>query len=69
MAEDLYDLGYKYSVADSDVWLRPAIKEKDGFKDWEYVLYSVEDVLCISENTMHTMKGIQSKLKLKDEKM
>ena len=28
-AEDLYDLGYKYSVADSDVWLRPAIKEKD----------------------------------------
>ena len=25
--------------------------------------------MCISENPIHTMKGIQSKLKLKDEKM
>ena len=41
---DLYDLGYKSSVADPDVWLRPAIKEKDGFKYWEYVLCYVEDL-------------------------
>ena len=38
LAEELFDLGYKYSVADPDVWLMPAIKEKDGFKYWEYVL-------------------------------
>ena len=28
LAEALYDLGYNYSVADHDVWLRPAIKDK-----------------------------------------
>ena len=32
LAEALYGLGYKSSVTDSDVWLRPDIKEKDGFK-------------------------------------
>ena len=29
----------------------------------------MENVLCISESPMHTMKGIQSKVKLKDDKM
>ena len=29
LAEALYDLEYKSSVKDPDVWLRPAIKEKD----------------------------------------
>ena len=66
--EALYDLGYKSSMEDPDVWLRPAIKEKDGFKYWEYVLCYVDDVLCISKNLMHTMKGIQSKFKFKNDK-
>ena len=34
LAEALYDLGYKSSVADPDVWLRPDIKEKYVFKYW-----------------------------------
>ena len=68
LVETLYDLGYKSSVADPDVWLRPAIKEKDGFNFWEYILCYVENVLCISENPMHSMKGIQSKSKLKNNK-
>ena len=37
LVEALYYLGYKYSVANTDVWLRPDIKEKDGFKYWHYV--------------------------------
>ena len=49
LGEAVYDLGYKYSVADPDVWLRPAIKEKDGFKYWEYALCYVDDVLRISD--------------------
>ena len=32
LEEDLYDLGYKSSVEDPDVWPRPDIKEKYGFK-------------------------------------
>ena len=35
LAEALYDLGYKSSVEDPDVWLSPAIKDKDDFKYWE----------------------------------
>ena len=56
-------------MVDPEVWLRPAIKEKDTFKYWEYFLCYVGNVLCISENLMHTMKGIKSKFKLKDDKM
>ena len=69
LAEALYDLVYKSSVADTGVWMRPDIKEKDGFNYWEYVLCYVDDVLFISKNRMHTMKGIQPKFKLKDDKM
>ena len=58
LAEALYDLGHKSSMENTDVWLRPDIKEKYGFKYWEYVLCYVDNVLCISKNPMHTMKGI-----------
>ena len=51
------------------VWLRPAIKEKDCFKYWEYVLCYMDDVLCIRDKPMHTLKGIQPKFKLKYDKM
>ena len=33
------------------------------------MLCYVDDVLRISKNPMHTMKGIQSKFKFKDDKM
>ena len=56
-------------MADPDVWLRPSIKEKDGFKYWEYVLCYVHDVLCISDKPEHTIRGIQTKFKLKNDKM
>ena len=32
LVEALYDLGYKSLMADPDVCLRPAFKEKDVFK-------------------------------------
>jgi len=68
LVETLYDFGYKLSMADPDVWLRPAIKE-DGFQYCEYILCYVDDVLCISNKPLHTMKGIQAKFKLKNDKM
>ena len=69
LAEALYDIGYTPSVADPDVWLRPAIKE-DGFKYWEYVLCYVDDILAISEKPLNTLKAIQGKnFKFKNDKM
>ena len=67
-AEMLYDLGYTPSLADPDVWMRAAMKD-DGFRYWEYVLCYVDDVLSISHNPTRTMKGIQTRFKIKNDKM
>ena len=56
-------------MADPDIWIWPAIKEKYGFKYWEYVLCYVDYVLCISDKPSHTMRGIQTKFKFKNDKM
>jgi hypothetical protein len=34
LAETLVDIGFKASLADPDVWMRPAMKV-NGFKYWE----------------------------------
>ena len=68
LAETLNDIGFKPSLADPDVWLRPAIKA-DGFKYWEMILCYVDDLLCIHENPNIALKQIQAKFKLKDDKM
>ena len=68
LAETLYDLNYRPTKADPDVWLRPAAKP-DGFEYYELVLCYFDDVLCMSHNAMETMKGIQRHFKLKDDKI
>ena len=69
LSEALYDIGYVPSLADPDVWLRPAIKQ-DGFKYWEYLLCYVDDILSISEKPLETLKAIQDKnFKFKDDRM
>ena len=64
----LYDIGYTPSKADPDVWLRPAVKP-DGFEYYKMILCYVDDVLSILHDAMQTMKGIQNKFKLKDDKI
>lgn len=68
LADHLHDIGYRSCLADPDVWMRPAMKP-NGFKYWEYILCYVDDILCISHDPHKTMKLIQSKFKLKDDKM
>ena len=66
LAEHLENkLGYKSTVADPDVWRRPAVKS-DGEKYYEYVLCYVDDVMCISADPAHTMKQIQEKFDFKN---
>ena len=67
LAEHLYDIGFKPSLADADVWMRPAIKT-NGFEYWEYILCYVDDILAISQNPSSIMQCIQRKFKLKDDK-
>ena len=68
LVETLYELGYTPTKADPDVWLRKSVKA-DRFQYYEMVLCYVDDVLCISDDPMKTMKGIQRTFKLKDDKI
>ena len=67
-ADMLHEIGFQPSMADPDVWMRPAIKD-NGFKYWEYILCYVDDVLCIHEDPSIALKQIARKFKLKDDKM
>lgn len=67
LAEILYDLGYKPSKGDPDVWLRPAVKP-DGHQYYEYLLTYVDDIILVSHDPDVTMKGLQEAVKLKNDK-
>ena len=68
LAETLYELSYKPTKADPDVWIRPATKS-DGFEYYEMVLVYVDDILCISHDPKATMLGIQATFTLKGNKI
>ena len=67
LSEHLYDLGYQPTLADPDVYLRPAT-DAEGFKYYEYVMTYVDDVICMSKDPKATIEGIKSKFKLKGDK-
>ena len=60
-------MGYRPSQADTDVWMRAAVKTS-GVKYWEYVLCYVDDILSIRNDPKATMEAIKSKFKLKGDK-
>ena len=62
----LHDLCYRPSISDPDVCMRSAVKP-GGFMYYQYVICYAGDVLCISDDPISTMKGIQSKFKLKGD--
>jgi hypothetical protein len=65
LANTLHYLGYKSSLADPDVWFRPAIKN-DGTHFYEYVLVYVDDLLVMSQQGEKTMKALEEFYRLKD---
>ena len=68
LAEQLDDIGFKSSIADPDVWMRPAVKQ-DGERYYEYMLCYVDDILCISQDPRRPMAEIGSRLKFKKNKV
>ena len=67
LANTLWNLSYRPTYADPDVWLKPATKA-NGFKYYEMVLTYVDDVISISEHPMRVVDGIKSVFKLKGDK-
>ena len=54
LAETLDSIGFKSSLADPNVWMRPATKAS-GEKYYEYILCYVDDILCISHHAQFPM--------------
>ena len=54
LASVIWDMGYRPSKADPDVWLKPATKG-NGFKYYEIILCYVDDVISISEHLMRPL--------------
>jgi hypothetical protein len=67
LGEHLYNMGFRSSQADPDVWLRPA-RKPGGEAYYEYVLCYVDDILAISVSPEGIMKSVQEKFKLKGDK-
>ena len=64
--EEILDaMCYIPSYADPDLRLRLAVKT-DGFEYYKYILFYVDDVVCISHNLQKAMKRIHEYFKLKD---
>ena len=68
LAETFDRMGFTSSVADPDVWLRPAIKP-DGEQYYEYIICYVDDVLGVSADAKALMKDIQRDFKFKKDKI
>ena len=65
ISQSLADMGYTSSTADPDVWLRPQVKP-NGFRNYEYVLVYVDDILHVSHDTQPTMKALSELYRLKE---
>ena len=59
LAVKIYDLVFKPSAADPDVWMCPATKA-DGTKYYEYVLVYVDDILAMSEKPEEIMQSLMN---------
>ena len=57
-AGTMNNLGYKSSLADPDIWMKPAIT-KDRRQYYEYVLVYVDDIICISEDPLRFMNQLR----------
>jgi hypothetical protein len=64
-AGTLQDLQYRSSLADPDVWLRPAVKP-DGEHYYEYIFVYVDDILVVSLQPEQTMNTLAKFYRLKE---
>jgi hypothetical protein len=64
MALTLQEAGFTAFKADTDIWMRLAVKS-DGSRYYEYVLCYVDDLLVVSEQPKRIMEGLEATYVLK----
>jgi hypothetical protein len=65
IVQNLWDVGYRSTVADPDVFKRKAFKS-NGSKYYKYMLAYVDDCLCVSHRPEEKMDVIGKIYDLKD---
>ena len=68
LAERLEEMGFKSSIADPDVWIKPATKA-DGEQYYKFILVYVDDLLAIIQYAVSVIRKVSDKFKLKKEKI
>jgi hypothetical protein len=64
LAQALRDLGFESTLADPDVWLRPAARD-DGFEYYEMLFVYVDDILAVSHKAKEVIESIGKYYKVK----
>ena len=57
---------FKSSIADPDVWIRPATKA-DGEQYYKFILVYVEDLISISQDSVFAIREVAEKFELKQD--
>ena len=66
LAGTLSDMGFQSSLADPDVWMKPA-KKTTGEEYYEYIFVYVDDLLVISHEPHKHMKSISNIYRMKED--
>ena len=59
-------MGFKSTLADPDVWIRPAVKS-DGEEYYQYMLVYVDDLLCVADDATAPLREVMSDFKFKKD--
>jgi hypothetical protein len=65
LAEAIHSMGFTASLADPDIWYRPAVKES-GFEYYEYLMVYVDNILLLSHKGEDVMATIEKLFRLKE---
>ena len=65
LANTLHTMGFTSSLADPDVWFRPATKP-NGFQYYEYILAYVDDILALSHDPHKILFTLSQFYRLKE---
>ena len=66
LALKLDEIGFKSTLADPDVWIRPAVKP-DGEEYYQYMLVYVDDLLCVAHDASTPLREIMADFKFKKD--
>ena len=69
LAETFDSMGFRSSIADPDIWMRPSVKHDNGEEYYEYIVCYVDDILGISTMAKELMQEIQRDFRFKKDKI